>query len=72
MECLFIGGHNDGKRIELDSPKPRIVLPIYPKRQKYILDETFEDLKTEWFEAIPFEANGGRIYVYAICGMILY
>lgn len=71
MKYLFIGGHNDGKRVELHEPLPKICLPIYPKRSNRI-DEPFEDYKTEIFEAIPFEANGGRFWIYAISGMSPY
>jgi len=64
MKYLFVGGHNNGKRIELpDNPPPRIVMPVYPSEpSKY-------DAPAEYFEAIPFEAEGGRFIVYAIYGM---
>ena len=72
MKYLCIGGHHDGKRVELADPRPRIVLPIYPKREHSRYDEPVDDLETELYVALPFEANGGRFIVYAIDGMSAY
>ena len=71
MKYLFIGGHNDGRRVDLQDPLRIIVLPIKEKASLGICDKS-SDYKTEAFKAIPFEANGGTFIVYALCGMSAY
>lgn len=74
MRCLFIGGHNDGRRVEVHNAIPIITLPV-KKKPSIDIDEpsSMSDVfTTEHFEPIRFEACGEVVTVYGLYGISPY
>lgn len=66
MKYLFIGGSNDGRRIDVYRLMPYVQLYV---RRKHVVCEPPEQVETETYKAMPFRGKSCEFWIYVLDGM---